>query len=258
MLHSIILAGGISKRLWPITSEHTPKQFLRLKNGTNLLQITLDRIKKISDFSVIVSNSKYLHSIKNFTNKADSIILEKESAGTASAITVSALTIYKRSKNSYMAIFPSDHIIHNNDRLIYSLMQAKHSKNISLILSIPKKPNNEYGHAILNYNHSKILKFIEKPDIIPNNGYWNTGIFICKTEIFLQIMSNLNPEIVNSCKMALKNAKHNNKIIQLAEYNHDSISIDHCLMEKCKTIRPILSDMGWQDVGNKTIFMDLI
>ena len=45
-IHAILLAGGSGTRLWPLSREELPKQFLALHNEKSLLCNTMDRFNR--------------------------------------------------------------------------------------------------------------------------------------------------------------------------------------------------------------------
>lgn len=44
-LYHLILAGGGGTRLWPLSTQSTPKQFMDIGDGKTLLDHALDRVQ---------------------------------------------------------------------------------------------------------------------------------------------------------------------------------------------------------------------
>ncbi len=254
--YTIILAGGSSKRLQPISNIENPKQFIPIfkYNGLNMLQKTINRFRPISKKIIISSSYRYANKVKCFASNKDLIIIEQDHIGTAAAITACAIEIQKISSNAYIIVTPVDHHIENINE-IYSSLSEQVLDKIGLVLSIPSHFEKEYGYASLDQSGNKIIKFIEKPNNVNNSTLWNTGIFYCRVKCFLKEMQSINNTIVRDCMDCLKNSTKQDNILIMNKYRGKKISIDYSFMQKSNSLIPKIPKTKWYDLGTTTNFL---
>ena len=193
----IILAGGAGKRLWPLSTEYNPKQFIPIFKDLSLFDLTLQRANNsLFKKPIVVTSERYLNQVsKAFERtglKPSLIVLEPESKNTYSAITLATLLSNKELGKDRLIIMPSDHYISNNMNFYQVCKNAlKEDKEALLLLGIkPEYASSEYGYISFDQGSSKKIEFIEKPNakkakelFTSNKVYWNSGIFIFGKEL---------------------------------------------------------------------------
>ena len=111
----VILAGGIGSRFWPYSRKNKPKQLLNIFGEKSMLQITVNRlkkIKKISDIYIITRKDLYNSIIKNVEGvNVKNVIIEPSGKNTAPAIGMMAAYLALKNPNDVMCVFPADHYI---------------------------------------------------------------------------------------------------------------------------------------------------
>ena len=67
----VILCGGSGSRLWPISSDHYPKQFIEFMDKKSLFEITLLRVSELENSltPILITNKKYKFIIQNILKK---------------------------------------------------------------------------------------------------------------------------------------------------------------------------------------------
>ena len=114
-MYAVIMAGGRGTRFWPASRKENPKQLLNIVGSETMLQITVDRMKKlksVEDIFIITGKDlapKIKKTIKGIKSK--NIIVEPSGKNTAPAIGLAALYIKKLKKDAIMGIFPADHLV---------------------------------------------------------------------------------------------------------------------------------------------------
>ena len=274
----IILSGGSGTRLWPVSRESFPKQFIALKNnsGKSLLQDTLDRIKSLEnlDQPIVICNEEHrfiaAEQLREINIKPKTILLEPFGKNTAPAIAAGAIKATESEEDPILLVLAADHEIKNKSKFLNSINQGiKFALENYLVTFgvLPTSPETGFGyikaHQKLDYQNlagEVIDKFIEKPiksraeELILDKRYsWNSGMFMFRASTLLKELNNYLPEIVSICKNSLKN-----NIIDLdfqridKKYFKDcpNISIDNALMEKTNKGIVIPLDAGWSDIGS--------
>ncbi len=270
----VILAGGSGVRLWPMSRESFPKQFLRLTGSHSLFQQTILRAQQIAetDQFIIVSNIQHhflclehLHEIGIHNAK---FILEPTARNTAPAIACAAFYAQDLLDSFVnLLVMPSDHLFQDQNVFVNAVHEAAEVAEKSWLVTFGIKPTApETGYGYIEVSEKKIEKsfrikrFIEKPnlqsaeDFIANDQfYWNSGMFLFQSGTYLQELERLQPEIyILSKKSYLDGQKKSDSIILEENIFKDcpNVSIDYAVMELSDKVAmlPLVSE--WSDLGS--------
>ncbi len=264
----LILAGGKGTRLWPMSRTSTPKQFLKLTNDLSLLQNTILRLEGC-DFEqpIIVCNKEdkfIVNEQLELIDKEATLILESVGKNTAPAIAVAAN--HKICSENAILVLPSDHEIKDLKMFKKTIKQAIKFLDDDLMVTFGIKPlsaNTGYGYikkGIKVDDGFKIDEFKEKPSIDvaekyfkSDNYFWNSGMFLFKSDSYLGELKKYSSEIFNVCTNSnlVETIGKNEFLINEKIYSScPSDSIDYAVMEKTK--RGIILDLnvGWSDIGS--------
>ena len=273
MLTAVIMAGGKGTRFWPLSTEDKPKQILNLIGNETMIQMTVNRIKSIIPLEriFICTGEKYVNLVKEQLPdiKESNIIVEPEGRNTAPCIALSAMIIKRYYNDATMVVLPSDHLINNEEKFRNILLKGneflKEEKTHDSILTLGITPNRaETGYGYIKCGEAisedivRVDEFVEKPNLDKANEYlklknylWNSGMFIWKTEAILNKIKEFIPytyEALNNLDYVKEEDVQ--KLINERYKYTDEISIDFAVLEKCKEIYVIPSDIGWDDVGS--------
>ncbi len=271
-MKTVILCGGSGKRLWPISRESSPKQFLKLFKGKSLFEMTISRNRNISEsFSFVVKDKLFARCREQVPDELlgrSEFLLEPCSRNTAAAITLAAMA---STPEEVLLILPSDHLIHDLDKYENSINKGRELAQSGGIVTFGIKPNypgTQFGYIELE--GLKVKSFKEKPNSKTAMKYfasadylWNSGIFCFKAGVFLEELENYCPDIFNQCVNTFE-GKLFKQIIGLEKkyfFSKEkmnkipSASIDYALMEKSKKLQMISADFQWSDLGSfRTLF----
>jgi len=273
----VILSGGSGTRLWPISRESFPKQYIAVNSSSNLtlLQRTLKRLEGLKnvDSPIIICNEDQrfivAEQMREIKIKPKSILLEPVKRNTAPAVTIAALKAIEDGNDSILLILSADHEIKDTkefQKVIATAVEYANNGDLVTFGVIPTSPQTGYGYIESqekickeNLKGSKILRFIEKPnankakELIKDKKFlWNSGIFLFKASSILKEIEQFEPKLLELCKKSLSN---HSKDFDFYRLNNDSfkrcnsISIDCAVMEKTLKGRVLPLDAGWNDIG---------
>ena len=274
----VILCGGSGSRLWPLSRQSFPKQYLSLDSEDNktLLQKTqlrMQGIKNIDD-PILICNEEHrfivAEQMKEINIKPMSILLEPFGKNTCPAIALAAIKALSIANNPNLLIVSSDHDIQNIENFVKSVELGMNFCNKDKLVTfgvIPNTPETGYGYIEAenpldkeNIKGEKIKKFLEKPDLITakklikdNHFAWNSGIFLFNSKVILDEINKYNPTITKFCKDSLKKTFIDLDFQRLSREPFSkcpNISIDVAVMEKTKKGVVLPLDAGWRDIGS--------
>lgn len=203
MLYALILAGGKGVRLYPLSREKNPKQFLKVVNDKSFLRSTVDRIKPIvpSENIFVVTNKEYLPKICEEIPEINkkNIFAEPSNKETATCIALSAVKLLKRDKDAVMIVLPSDHYIEGEktfrDTINSAVEIAERRRGLVTIGVEPSRPETGYGYIEMGERiigemaSFKVERFTEKPNIevakdflLKGTYLWNSGMFVWRAD----------------------------------------------------------------------------
>lgn len=261
----VILCGGSGTRLWPLSRELMPKQFVKIfdckkDSKTSLFAKTLERNLDLCDEVSIITNELHYFLAKDeveqyLAKKKISFMLETQARNTAPALLLSALF---SKKDEIILAIPSDHIINNLEAYKSAVLKAQNiAKNnkIALFGIRPTSAHTGYGYI---YNKDSALKFIEKPDkknaesFLKNGNYfWNSGMFCFKSGVLIDEFKKYNPALLENALKAHKSAQIDGDLIRIKDMEKlENISIDYAIMEKSKILELVIAEFAWSDLGS--------
>lgn len=274
--HIVIMAGGVGSRIWPMSVENKPKQFIDVLGvGRSLLQLTYDRFKGLcpNENVWIVTNKKYDAWIKEQLPEvpAENILLEPCRRNTAPCIAYVSWHIKAKDPKANLVITPSDHIVMDTTEFRRVITQClKFTSETDAILTLgmkPNRPETAYGYIQADLSSSsprnkeifRIDTFREKPDlqtaqkyIQQNNFFWNAGIFIWSVSTIVNAFRIYSPAIskIFENMLSIYGTDKEQEMIDLHYPECENISVDYAIMEKAEEIFVCPASFGWSDLGS--------
>lgn len=263
----VILAGGGGTRLFPLSRECYPKQFLHVIGDKSLLAQTVERflgLVKAEDI-IVVTNEKYIFHVKAELKSINAekvhIIMEPTGRNTAPAIALAQVYCkdkLKCTEDEVLFISPSDHLIKPIDKFQDLIKKAEETAKQGNIITLgikPTKPETGYGYIEAAKDKEniavKVVSFKEKPDLKTaekylkaGNYFWNSGMFMFSIKTMQNEFTKFTPEIIEIIKNGYDYTKNN--FSQMP-----NISIDYAVAEKSQKMMMLpIENIYWNDIGS--------
>jgi mannose-1-phosphate guanylyltransferase/mannose-6-phosphate isomerase len=273
-IQPVILSGGAGTRLWPLSRQKLPKQFLKLNSSHTLLQETVLRPAAMQGVKppVVVCNQEHRRLVESQLREVGcapaAILLEPVGRNTAPAVTAAALWALESAPDAILLVLPSDHLVRNSEAFLAAVSGALPEAERGAIIAfgiVPAWPETGYGYIQRGEPVDaargvfRIARFIEKPALpraveLMREGdcLWNSGMFLFRADAFLAEVGQYCPDILNGCRSALENAFHDGPFVALDEeafLSCSAQSIDYGVMEHTRHGAVLSVDLGWSDVG---------
>ena len=295
-MKAIILAGGSGTRLFPMSREKYPKQFLKIDDEKSLFQKTIERnlLTVNPEDLIIITNEDYQLHIKNqlselssdLTDQLFNIILEPVGRNTAPAIALAAKFAIEKlnvPEDEVLFVSPSDHIISPIEKFVKYIKRAEEIAKKGYIVTFgirPTKPETGYGYievdttqpfdnpsstitdsnlSLTNLAVYKIRQFHEKPDLETAKKYLARGNYYWNSGMFAFTIKTIFEELEKHTPEIYEKVK--NKTFEEIIKNFKSmpdISIDYAVMEKTNKAVVLPLDIMWSDVGSWDTYYEIM
>lgn len=286
LITPVIMAGGSGSRLWPLSRELYPKQFLKLQSEMTMLQSTIQRLSGLDCTNPqVICNEEHrfivAEQLRQMGMLAHNIILEPVGRNTAPAIALSALTAVANGQDPLLLVLAADHVIKDEiafRRAIEAAIPFADNEKLVTFGIVATSPETGYGYIKRGHKYDCVSpsdntiqqdslglafavdKFVEKPDFSTarhyiENGeyYWNSGMFLFRASRYLQELELHRPDILSACQQAIGNLDPDMDFIRVDKRSFTACpddSIDYAVMEKTSDAVVVPLDAGWSDVGS--------
>ena len=273
-IHPVILSGGAGVRLWPMSREKYPKQFLSLCSDRSMLQDTARRVADPALFAepLVICNQEHRFIIAEQMRQiglgSARIVLEPVGRNTAAAAAVAALIVAERDPDGLVLLLPADHVILDEDAFMKAVSVAAGaaaSGQLTTFGIVPTAPETGYGYirqgeAIAGHEGAlRVAAFVEKPPretaeryLAEKNYFWNSGMFMLPARRYLEELERWEPAVLEASRAALAKGHSDLDFFRLDEEAFaasPSTSIDYAVMERTETAAVVPCSIGWTDVG---------
>lgn len=276
----VIMCGGAGTRLWPISRESMPKQFVPLVGDRSTFQQVTDRVRdsEIFDRPIIVTSSDFrfivAEQLREMGIQAD-IVLEPMRRDSAMAVAVAAELARRREAKASVLVLAADHVVRNLDVFRTACKDAAAAAAEGFIVTFginPTFPATSYGYVRpgrkLNGGAALAIEaFVEKPDAqtagtyIDQHYLWNSGNFAFSAEVMLHEIEKFEPEIAGAARSSVQGIECDLDFFRLPAEPFSRAprkSIDYAVMERTDRAAVVPVDLGWSDVGSWDAVWDVL
>lgn len=268
----VILSGGSGSRLWPLSRQLFPKQFLALTGSHSLFQETLLRLRLSgTQKPLVVCNQEHRFIVQEqlqaLGRGAETIILEPFGRNTAPAVAVAAMYLLAQGRDEVMLVLPADHVILDQEEFHAALDRARRAaeQGEMVLFGIqPHRPETGYGYiktaTALAEGLLLVEQFVEKPPyeqacqfVESGHYFWNSGMFLFRASRYLEELKRHESDIFDTCRLALENSRRDLEFLRIdpESFAHcPDCSIDYGVMEKTDRACVVPLSAGWSDVGS--------
>ncbi len=260
---NVILCGGSGTRLWPLSRQKLPKQFIRLFDDHSLFQKTVLRNAALAESYLIICHVEHYFLAKD---QFDALSLSQEatylleSAGRNTAPAMALASLYLGRSEEVVLVTPSDHMIYGEDDYRDSVINAAVLAKDNFLVTFGIKPDRpETGYGYIQHKGQNVVMFHEKPSLKEAEKYfvspdflWNSGMFCFTTDTFLSEMETHAPEVIEKAQVALERAEQGSVMRVSAEDMKmiPAISVDVAVMEKSTRLKVLEAVFNWSDLGS--------
>ncbi len=278
----VILSGGNGTRLWPLSRNGFPKQFLSLIGNQTLFQQAVQRTLNIKNHEVDIASPivvcgedhrfLVLEQLRELGVDLGCALLEPFSRNTAPALTLAAFKALESGNDPILLVTPADHDVRDVPAFAKTMQFAikEAVRGSVVILGIqPNTPQTGYGYIQIETSGFAenlaldVKRFVEKPNLtaaqayLNHGGYfWNAGIFVVKSSVWLNMLEKFKPDIFLAVKSSWDKRNVDLKFIRPGVTEFELVpseSIDCAVIEHCPdskfSIKMISMDAGWNDLG---------
>ncbi|NYZ16588.1 mannose-1-phosphate guanylyltransferase/mannose-6-phosphate isomerase [Azospirillum sp. RWY-5-1] len=273
-IRPVLLCGGAGSRLWPLSRELYPKQYLPLCSERSMLQDTALRVEAGDRFAapLVVCNQDHrfivAEQLRQGGVKPAGIILEPVGRNTAAACAVAALEMAEADPDSLMLVLPADHAVTDVPAFLDAVDVARRAASVGYLVTFgvqPTGPETGYGYIRRGAALSgvpgafRVQEFVEKPPRATAERYvaggehaWNSGMFLFSAGQFVAELERHAPAVLAAARRALEKGSTDLEFLRLdadAFTACPAVSIDTAVMEKTDSAAVVPGEFGWTDVG---------
>lgn len=272
MYHAVVLCGGSGTRLWPLTRQAMPKQFLPLTSDRPLLVETVERLKRSAPLERIwlVGGRQHERVMREQLPELPpgNFIVEPTARDSAGAVGLAMARLLRHDPDAVFTAFHSDHIIENQaqfDAAVALASQLAADGPIVNVGAAPTRPETGYGYVERGKQVAaregvvafEVVRFHEKPDAERAAEYvrsgrflWNVGMFTWRASVIRDLFRQYQPGSVEKFEATdrLLETDADEALSTFAELPR--ISVDYAILEKATNRVVIEADLGWLDVGD--------
>ena len=266
----VIISGGSGRRLWPLSRQSKPKQFLKFNSQYSLIQQTALRCSAsifAKPIIVCARSHRFLigEALEEIGVQAD-ILLEPVARNSCAAITAGCLKALQDAPGAMVLVLACDHHIPDQEKFVETVFTAFNGADAGYVVTfgvVPTHATAAYGYIqpgepIDRDGAMLVRQFVEKPDhqqsqnFIDEGYLWNSGNFLFRAQTFIEELKKYQPRVFANVAHSFANSVKDLDFLRLEQKSFESapsISVDYGLMARTQKALVYRVDYEWQDIG---------
>jgi mannose-1-phosphate guanylyltransferase/mannose-6-phosphate isomerase len=274
----VVMCGGAGTRLWPVSRDTMPKQFISLLGQESTFQRAMRLLSDATVFApaIVITNVEYRFTVQEqlqTIGASAQIVLEPTRRDSAAAVAAATELALARDENAVVGVFAADHIVQDGALFVETCRKAGVVSQQGHIVTIgipPSHPATGYGYIRpgdeIGDGARRVAAFVEKPDsqraaqYLLDGYLWNSGNFIFDAATMRAELEAFEPDVLAPVAEAVAKAKPDLDFVLLdaeAFAAAKKISIDYAVMERTQKAAVVAGGFGWSDVGGWSAVWDL-
>ena len=276
----VIMCGGAGTRLWPVSRESMPKQFVPLIGQGSTFQQVVARISDPELFArpIVITNAEFrfvvAEQLRECGISAD-IVLEPSRRDSGPAVAVATVLASERDPEALVLVLAADHVIRKLADFRDACQCAAQTAALGRIVTFGIHPT----YAATNYGYIRVgaplngafvhevEAFVEKPDAetaakyVADHYLWNSGNFLFSAATMWEEIERLEPLIAETAKASVATSTRDLEFLRLAPEpfaRAPKKSIDYAVMERTRRAAVVPADLGWSDIGSWSTVWDIL
>jgi mannose-1-phosphate guanylyltransferase/mannose-6-phosphate isomerase len=267
----LILCGGAGTRLWPLSRETFPKQFVSLLGARSTFQETVLRVSdsRLFEKPIVITGAAHRFIIKEqlaeLGVEAD-ILLESARRDSGPAIAAGAIFARKRHSAAVVLALAADHVVKDVAGFAMACKSSLGVASAGQIVTFgvkPERPATEYGYirpgSVIEGEVRRVDAFVEKPDhdtavrYVAEGYLWNSGNFMFLADVLLDEYRAVDAASIETVEQAIDRGVRELGFVSLDKEAFERakpISIDYAVMEKTRRAAVVPVSFDWSDVGS--------
>ncbi len=275
----VLLAGGSGTRLWPVSRDALPKQFLPLVGERSSYQETLLRVRNPELFAppIVITNANFRFFARRQAEELGidaTVAIEPMRRDSGPAVAAAAVLAKRGDPDAMVLALAADHVILDVDAFHAACVAGLEAAQAGRIVTFgikPTEPKTSYGYirrgkVIGPKDVYAVEAFVEKPDAATaaryvSEGYlWNSGNFLFRADVLLQELQRFEPAMATAVQTAVDNTQDDIGFLRLDPAGFGSApqkSIDYAVMEKTDRMAVVEGHFRWSDIGSWDAIFDI-
>jgi mannose-1-phosphate guanylyltransferase/mannose-6-phosphate isomerase len=275
----VLLAGGAGTRLWPVSRDALPKQFLPLVGPLSTYQQGLERVSDRAVFAdpIVMTGGQFHFFARHQAEGCGidaTVVIEPVRRDSAPAIAAAAVLARRQDEDAVVLTVAADHVVLDPELFIEATRAAREAAEDGQIVTFgirPSEPKTSYGYirrgeALAAKDAYTVAQFVEKPDAATAaryvaDGYlWNSGNFMFRADVLLAELARFEPGMVAAVEASVAESTDDLGFLRLDPESFARApqkSIDYALMEKTDRAAVVEARFRWSDIGSWDAIFDV-